>query len=75
MRSAISDDEADVPGAERVRVLAFEECRRFDNLRRNLDDVGVYQLSLRLRLSELSAPAARSALSTFMTRSMGSTGF
>jgi len=33
------------------------------------------QLSLRLRLSELSAPAARSALSTFMTRSMGSTGF
>src|SRR5438093_289610 len=40
MRPAISDDEADVPGAERVRVLALEECRRFDNLRRNLDDVG-----------------------------------
>ena len=40
MRAAVADDQAHGGGGERAAVLALEECGRFDDRRRDFDDVG-----------------------------------
>ena len=47
--SAVADDQPDAGLRQRAAVLALEEVRRLDDLRRNLDDVGALDRAGRQR--------------------------